>query len=516
MQYYHAKSTAVTLLLCLNLALIASPALAGFRVGNGGDLIECSDNPASEFRGRYSLDWLATYRKSNANADLIPERDWQTILSDIGRRLAEVAPEAGARFENYRQLIYNQDPSKKRIWEEASFGLVDVKDEQLSHLLPRNCLRPDGKLAIIQAVIRTTSTQINENTPVFYRYSPDAIQSVHDRPLQISFLMVHEFLWDLSNDVQRNRSAVRYLHSKSFFEDSIGDVRMALQNLGVRIFQKPRDEKLKIVDAGHLASCVLGTDSFECWGSFLEASTAKAFNLLPDPGLWAVGSSHICAVKDDMVECHSHNLEENGEINGAPYMQFITSISSGDGFSCATHQEGVSCWGEGSLGQTRAPSMPGARLVDSASGASCASDGKSVRCWSSTTGIAGGVSEITTQNRSFKSVQSLHVAGRHACALDSDASLSCWGDVSWMSQNPLRDIRLAAVGDEFTCVVTNAGRLVCMAKDSQIRSVPSFAAPIEDISGGSFHVCAASLAEIKCWGSNQFRQLNIPESVQPK
>ncbi len=511
-----SKYPVSTVLLCLKLWLIASPAHAGFRVGNGGDLIECGHEPNSEFQGRYSLDWLATYRRSTANSDLIAERDWQSVLGDIGQRLLEVAPEAGSRFESYRQMIFNQDPAKLRIWEEASFGLVDIKDEQLSHILPPNCVRPDGKLAIIQTVIRTTSTQINENTPVFYRYSPDALESVRDRPLQISFLMVHEFLWDLSNDVQRNRSAVRYLHSRRFFEDSIPDVRMAIQNLGVRVFQKPRGKQLKVIDAGHLASCVLGNDSFECWGSILEASTAKSFNSLPDPGLWAVGTSHICSVNDDVVECRTHSDESQSELNNAPYMQYITSISAGDGFSCATHQEGVSCWGEGSLGQTSAPEMRGAKLVDSASGASCATDGSSVQCWSGTTGIGGGVTEINRQNRKFNSIKSLHVSDRHACVLDADAKLHCWGDVAWMSANPMTDVRLATVGDEFTCAVTHGGRTICLAKDGRIRNVPNFAAPIEDISGGSFHVCAASLAEVKCWGDNHFGQLNIPAEVQPR
>ena len=184
------------------------------RVGNGGDSVLCQQTADNPFVGYYSLDYLMTYNSSNQNSDLVEVFDWNESYQRISGMLERNHPDLSYSFEAFVRHLDNQlDYTRERIWQEASFGLVDLKDERMIRRLPKNCQRfsEDGELELIQTVIRQQKPNL-----VVYEYDPTILKEFRTlAPLQYSFLLIHEWLWDLTQDVKVIRDANRFLHSST-------------------------------------------------------------------------------------------------------------------------------------------------------------------------------------------------------------------------------------------------------------------------------------------------------------
>jgi hypothetical protein len=142
-------------------------------------------------------------------------------------------PELQASFKVFSKNILNKDPHFTYVWEEASFGLVDIKDEDLVSLLPENCRGPNGQAQIIQAVVRQPSGFTGMPNKIVFGYQPKVLKEMHERaPLQLSFLLVHEWLWEFSQNVQVNRRVNRFLHSVEFQEMSRDQILSTLRAMG--------------------------------------------------------------------------------------------------------------------------------------------------------------------------------------------------------------------------------------------------------------------------------------------
>lgn len=109
-------------------------------------------------------------------------------------------------------------------------GLIDIQDEQIRRKLPQNCgLATDGNgTAVIQTVVRNKQPQI-----IRYEYDFETLNELQKRPLQFSFLLVHEWLWDHSGDPQVIRWANQFLHSRRSEKLSPEDFKTSLKNIGI-------------------------------------------------------------------------------------------------------------------------------------------------------------------------------------------------------------------------------------------------------------------------------------------
>lgn len=190
----------------------------GGNSSGGGDLALCKSTDANAFEGLYSLDYLATFRSSNDNQDIIPIKTWEQSKQRVLGLLKAKSPMLAGSFQNFLNSMSNfDDYSKLRIWEESSFGLVDIKDEKLFGQLPKNCYieGEDGGSKLIQAVIRTQRPNL-----LTYEFADPYFKELKEkRPLQYSFLIVHEWLRDFTEDVQNIRRLNRIIHS-DFLEKS--------------------------------------------------------------------------------------------------------------------------------------------------------------------------------------------------------------------------------------------------------------------------------------------------------
>lgn len=185
---------------------------AGQEVGNGGDAVFCKPSSANSFNGYYSLDYLSFF---SPDAQIVPAETVDQSLSRIEKLLTQKLPTLAQDFKSFRADVFNQtNLGRPHIWEVAPFGLIDLKDEALVTLLPENC-RSGDKVNIVQAVIRQPP-QVSGLPPtkLLFKFVPQVVNDLKaNNPVQLSYLIVHEWLWSFSDNVQRNRRITNWLHS---------------------------------------------------------------------------------------------------------------------------------------------------------------------------------------------------------------------------------------------------------------------------------------------------------------
>ncbi len=231
-------STTMKLSIFFGLLAVNFSAHAGVTVGNGGDAVVCEESPASSYTGYYSFDYMMTLKEDNS--DLPEFSDWAGYRQRILQLFAEKYPDLERLFLDFASRVPGEDlvpPDQiflqERIWLEAIYGLVDLQDEQAIRKLPPNCYKSgevENTLKVVQAVIR----QPGENV-IIYNYDPDVLRRLKSRPLQYSFLLVHEWLWDLVGDPEVVRRLNRFLHSKLAEDLNRDDFQKTLKNLGLEI-----------------------------------------------------------------------------------------------------------------------------------------------------------------------------------------------------------------------------------------------------------------------------------------
>jgi hypothetical protein len=211
----------------------------GSDVGSGGDLVKCVPSAANNLFGLYSLDFLIFANQTSVKPT--PVQSWQESIFNIRRAMADKTPELLVFFDEYIGDILNADQSRRHVWEPTDYTLKEINDEDLplSIQIPVNC-RDNGKLQLVQAVIRQNPTFTGSKLVVF-KYMPKIFEKMaSESPLQLSFLLVHEFLWSITDNVDRNRRINWFLHSPDFHNLSRIDVIDRLLGMGLKIKEIPR------------------------------------------------------------------------------------------------------------------------------------------------------------------------------------------------------------------------------------------------------------------------------------
>lgn len=225
----------------------------------------------------------------------------------------------------------------------------------------------------------------------------------------------------------------------------------------------------------------------------------------------ALSTVHGCALRTDgTVACFGANVDGAlGDAGGGltlvdvvPGVTGVTSVSTGEAFSCAAHDR-VSCWGRNGSGQLGV-------------GATSASEGP---------GDVGIVDAVAVTS-----------GLTHTCALLTDRSLLCWGagGAGQLGQGVLADsyspttpvgfgpgtaLQVAA-GDSFTCALRVDGSVSCWGENSagQLGNGGSSTSdsPVDvigltnviAIGAGAAHACAVQRdGAVTCWGQNTSGEL---------
>lgn len=262
----------------------------------------------------------------------------------------------------------------------------------------------------------------------------------------------------------------------------------------------------QIAATGEASCALVSNGSVYCWGVDL-GGTAGGTNPhnTPTPTLVqglpgavtaiAVSPYQACAlISGGTVWCWGGSTLVPSAVSG---LVNVKAISRGDNFMCALQTSGaVLCWGSGYNGE----------IGNGASGVFFNPTAVS--------GLSSGVLSIAS-------------GGDHTCAIRSDSSVVCWGNMFYIPAGgtqqtwqyltptailyqgqPLTGASSLASGEYGSCALMKNGSVYCWSGNNGT-STPSFAATavpgltgVTQITVGMLVSCALQNGVAKCWGNN--------------
>lgn len=200
-----------------------------------------------------------------------------------------------------------------------------------------------------------------------------------------------------------------------------------------------------------------------------------------------------------------------GQKTSYNYVALPASVSMGSESACATYKGKVYCWGAGDNGQ-----LGNGSLNDETS-----------------------PYEVYQVDSAIKVVKTFY----GACALQYDGAVKCWGlntggilavdpttvpywDEPVLTAAPGQGIIDIAVGDNFICFLTTAGKMKCWGGGSygemgngtqtniNLSAITIFSSGVAKISANTHNVCALlTNGSLKCWGYNNKGQVGVGSNL---
>lgn len=312
-------------------------------------------------------------------------------------------------------------------------------------------------------------------------------------------------------------------------------------------------------------SCARIVDgSVKCWGDdvFSELGDGGGKPLLPvvaqtPPNV--VATTVPCAIlADGTVTCWGFTYTPTG-LPGPPLAGVgdAVEIAAGGGFACALTAAGtIHCWGDNHFGQhgngntnpsgtdsvgAIAGTFLGRSVTSGNLSFTCGRRGNgSVACWGDgTQGQLGNVTNSSSSNpvavTGIANAIGLSTGnGSHACAVDSQGAVLCWGNNSrgqlgnGATVNSTQPVKVAAggpyvsvsAGDLHTCALTAGGLVRCWGANDRGQlgngGTADAHAPVAvsgifnatAVAAGNHFTCAITIAAtVQCWGDNISKQL---------
>jgi alpha-tubulin suppressor-like RCC1 family protein len=287
---------------------------------------------------------------------------------------------------------------------------------------------------------------------------------------------------------------------------------------------------------------------------------AHAIAGITDATAIAAGEGHTCATRmDGSVMCWGNNGE--GELGDGTWNDRlrpvavtgtgsggVSALAVGAHHSCVLAGGIVSCWGRNSHGElgdsddagyTRGyplpvPGLTGIEQIDAGGNTTCALGGGVVRCWGA--GGDGQLGNNATANSDLPvavqmlaaGVRGIAVGGAHACAINANRTVSCWGNNGGgqlgnggpdgsalpVAVATLTSVDQIVAGDGFTCAHQADGvwcwgfgfngeigvdRFDAFRTPQHVTTLPA----TTKLAAGGDHACAIkSTGSLACWGAS--------------
>ena len=195
--------------------------------GGGGDAILCNDQKY------YSYDYVLTEgSKGTLDSNLLNKTDPISILKTISSNMRRLIPPMADSLDDFIQSVQSTQfdlGSPNRIWLWGSNPLTRIHDESKMRI-PELCRDTKGAPQIIQAVIRyKTAVGV-----VQYNSNGDFLAKLEENsPLQVSFLYVHEWLRDYTNDATVIMNVDRLLHETAWTNATALELLNVLRKYGL-------------------------------------------------------------------------------------------------------------------------------------------------------------------------------------------------------------------------------------------------------------------------------------------
>lgn len=221
-------------------------------------------------------------------------------------------------------------------------------------------------------------------------------------------------------------------------------------------------------------------------------------------GSLVADGTNVCTIDGNAkrrVRCNAVLFDGPMRVSG------LGAMALGARHACNLRADGaVSCWGDDSIGQRRAPAML-AKAMDLDADHACAlgADHR-LRCWGS---------DLHAQSQPpAVAFRDFDVGQLNGCGVSTDSTAVCWGwNANGQGTVPANPFRQVATGLNHTCGIRDSGTLLCWGygADGQTN------APAGDyfaVDVGERHSCAiASNGSLHCWGLNSEGQASPPSAV---
>lgn len=340
--------------------------------------------------------------------------------------------------------------------------------------------------------------------------------------------------------------------------------------------------------AGADFACALVTDgTVACWGdnthgqlgngSSVSTRQAVTVSGLGNVTALSAGYGHACALDGGgRVWCWGRNARGelgDGSRNDAATPVVVTglrgniiAVAAGRLGTCALNAAGTAqCWGDGAFGELGNGGTAGslqpvavtglggnATAIGASRGrnAFCAVVAGALRCWGDqaiyllyrTTPALSSVP--VTVNGFDQGATALALGAHHACILNGNGGVECWGNNGHgelgdgsvargavgsavpaytalaVAVSGLSDARAIATGRDFSCALTGAGEVLCWGRNDhgQLGNGTTTGSPFPVrvrglgavtalVAGGDFACALTAAGRVLCWGNNNAGQL---------
>jgi len=199
---------------------------------HGGDVVRCSSSAENGLNGIFALDYVAGLDLRQQPTHPAPVNSWTESKQRLMDVLKWKAPALLSSFQEFASSVETNGLLGKRIWRGGFGELVQLADEELVRHVPANCrtFTDQGRPQAIQAVIRQQLA-----SKLVYEYDESILRELDSRPLQYSFLMVHEWLWDHFKSAAVIRQVNHFLHSTEIEQLTAIQVQAILKEFGLNL-----------------------------------------------------------------------------------------------------------------------------------------------------------------------------------------------------------------------------------------------------------------------------------------
>jgi alpha-tubulin suppressor-like RCC1 family protein len=245
----------------------------------------------------------------------------------------------------------------------------------------------------------------------------------------------------------------------------------------------------------------------------------------------AQGGELRCWGKDKNGELGDGGGADRARNVPVPGLGKVTQVKLASNFACALGEDkSVKCWGSGRIANdgkkleharaTSVGNVAGALEIAASGVIACARSEQGATCWGADSSTIG-----SAPKGSWKQVAT---GFSHACALDTDGAVTCWGTGDWASPKGafaspgVKGATSLATGDRHACVVKDK-KVLCwgqndvgqlgMKPDTTTHKKPTAVPGVHDavrVVTGEASTCAIlGDGSVMCWGANPEGELGL-------
>jgi hypothetical protein len=195
--------------------------------GGGGNSILCNDGKY------YSYDFVLTQKSTGRMIQAFGQMQEPTqILQRIADIMAMKVPAMAASLNDFIASLTTNEFDvnfSSRVWVAGLNPLAPLGDESRLRI-PAMCLDSKGEPKIFQSVVRF----INDANVIQYNYDERQVYELsHNSPLQVSFLYIHEWLRDYTQNPGVIMNIDRMLHEDGWITASPEGLLAAMKRYGL-------------------------------------------------------------------------------------------------------------------------------------------------------------------------------------------------------------------------------------------------------------------------------------------